>query len=33
VAFLPDEKALGVMIEAMKAGTKTYALFDIAKLI
>ncbi len=33
VAFLPDEKALGVMIEAMKVGTKTYALFDIAKLI
>jgi len=33
VAFLPDEKAFTVMIEAMKQAPRAYALFDIAKLI
>jgi hypothetical protein len=33
VNFLPDEKAIAPMIDAMKHSSRAYALFDLAKLI
>jgi hypothetical protein len=33
VTFLPEEKALTPMIDAMKQSSRAYALFDLAKLI